>query len=450
MFMHTTLLKNGVKRVASSPLYATARRALSTNLPNGVTVSSEAKSGDLATVSVYIDSGARDESASNSGVSNILSKVIFKGYEKEIAALGGDSSAWTSREMTGISMNIGKNDVEKATSLLGSILTTPKFTEGDVTSVAGSTLSWLEDVTVNAHQELLFDHLHSTAFQGTSLANPIVGTEESLPSITSTVVGDFMKANFTGDRVKVAGAGGLTNDALAGGVSKWALPSSGSGAMTTARDEAIFTGSDIRVRYDSYPLGHVCLAFEGVSWKSEMQVPQLLMTHLLGSYSDNSGVNNNGIAPLSRIVAEGGYAQSYNTFSISYKDTGLWGVYGVCKDNMLENFMWNTLYQSMAIVHQLTEEEVARAKESLKTQYSASFSTTQSTADTIGKQLLAFGRVISPEEFAARVDAATLGDVKKCADMIINDQDHALAAAGPLHGLPDYNWIRRRSQWLRY
>ncbi|CAM9869143.1 unnamed protein product, partial [Choristocarpus tenellus] len=32
----------------------------------------------------------------------------------------------------------------------------------------------------------------------------------------------------------------------------------------------------------------------------------------------------------------------------------------------------------------------------------------------------------------------------------INDQDHALAAVGPIHELPDYNWIRRRSYWLRY
>lgn len=31
----------------------------------------------------------------------------------------------------------------------------------------------------------------------------------------------------------------------------------------------------------------------------------------------------------------------------------------------------------------------------------------------------------------------------------INDQDHALAAVGPIHELPDYNWIRRRSFWLR-
>ena len=33
---------------------------------------------------------------------------------------------------------------------------------------------------------------------------------------------------------------------------------------------------------------------------------------------------------------------------------------------------------------------------------------------------------------------------------VINDEDHALAAIGPIYELPDYNWIRRRSYWHRY
>ena len=45
------------------------------------------------------------------------------------------------------------------------------------------------------------------------------------------------------------------------------------------------------------------------------------------------------------------------------------------------------------------------------------------------------------------VDAAT---VRATADAVINDQDHALAALGPIAELPDYNYVRRRSYWLRH
>ena len=50
----------------------------------------------------------------------------------------------------------------------------------------------------------------------------------------------------------------------------------------------------------------------------------------------------------------------------------------------------------------------------------------------------------------ARVDALTMADVKAAANSVIDDQDHALAAIGGIHELPDYNWIRRHSFMLWY
>ena len=32
----------------------------------------------------------------------------------------------------------------------------------------------------------------------------------------------------------------------------------------------------------------------------------------------------------------------------------------------------------------------------------------------------------------------------------LETDSHALAALGPIHELPDYNFVRRRSYWLRY
>ena len=46
-----------------------------------------------------------------------------------------------------------------------------------------------------------------------------------------------------------------------------------------------------------------------------------------------------------------------------------------------------------------------------------------------------------------RVDATavSLDDVKKVAYDHVHDCDHALAARGPVHELPDYNWVRTAS-----
>ena len=53
-------------------------------------------------------------------------------------------------------------------------------------------------------------------------------------------------------------------------------------------------------------------------------------------------------------------------------------------------------------------------------------------------------------EALARVKTLTMANVKATAGKVINDQNHALAAIGGIHELPDYKWIRRHSYMLRY
>ncbi len=70
--------------------------------------------------------------------------------------------------------------------------------------------------------------------------------------------------------------------------------------------------------------------------------------------------------------------------------------------------------------------------------------------EDIGRQMLTYGRRMSSAEIFARIDAITTADVRTTANKIFNDEDHALAAVGPIYELPDYNFIRRRSYWHRY
>jgi processing peptidase subunit beta len=70
--------------------------------------------------------------------------------------------------------------------------------------------------------------------------------------------------------------------------------------------------------------------------------------------------------------------------------------------------------------------------------------------ETMATQMATIGRAMSLAEALGRVDALDHADVKSVASEVINDQDHALAAIGGIHELPDYNWIRRHSFMLRY
>lgn len=149
-------------------------------------------------------------------------------------------------------------------------------------------------------------------------------------------------------------------------------------------------------------------------------------------------------------------------------------MYLVAPENKLEDLAWYTLHGLLKMVHQTTEEEVAYAKAQLKTNYLNSLATLQGANDVrgwtdrrgvglmhylillrppfplnsrhptnpnphptpqnLGRQMLTYGRVMTPAEFFTRVDAVSVADVKAVADQVINDQDHALAAVG-------YVWV---------
>lgn len=71
-------------------------------------------------------------------------------------------------------------------------------------------------------------------------------------------------------------------------------------------------------------------------------------------------------------------------------------------------------------------------------------------AESIGRDLLVYGRRMPKAELFARIDAVDADTVRAVADRFIYDQEVTMAAVGDTQFLQDYNWFRRRTYWLRY
>lgn len=176
----------------------------------------------------------------------------------------------------------------------------------------------------------------------------------------------------------------------------------------------------------------------------------MLMQTMLGSFDRTEGLGRNHASRLCQEVAENELAHSFSAFNTCYKDTGLFGVYMLCPDHKVDDMMWHVMNNLVRLVHVPSEEEVERAKLNLKATMLMGLDGHTNVAEDIGRQLLTFGRRMTPAEIFSRIDAVTVDDIKATAAKVINDQDHALAAVGGIHELPDYNWIRGHSYWLRY
>mmetsp|Transcript_1161 Transcript_1161/g.1315 ORF Transcript_1161/g.1315 Transcript_1161/m.1315 type:complete len:463 (-) Transcript_1161:149-1537(-) len=421
---------------------------------NGVRVASETAHGETATVGVWIDAGSRYETEKNNGAAHFLEHMAFKGtqnrtqrqLEVEIENMGGHLNAYTSREQTVYYAKVFKDDVPKAMEILSDILQNSRLDEGAITRERDVILREAEEVS-KQYEEVILDHLHETAFMGTGLGRTILGPEENIRNLTRDDLKSYISTHYTADRFVIAAAGAVDHNQLLQLTEKYFgnLPATSSKELALTFDAALFTGSDKRIRYDTMGEAHIALAFQGASWTSEFAFPLMLMQTILGSWDRTSSLGRNAASKLAQEVSDRELAHSFMTFNTCYKDTGLFGIYLVCPDDKAEDALKYTLENLVRCCHDLTDEEVSRAKTQLKANMLMQLDSFSQTAEDIGRQMLTYGRRMSNAEMFHRIDAITTSDLKATASKFVLDEDHALAAIGPIHQLPDYNWIRKRS-----
>ena len=96
--------------------------------------------------------------------------------EQEIEDMGGHLNAYTSREQTVYFAKVFKHAVTRAVEILSDILLNSKLDESAIERERSVILREMEEVNKN-QEELVLDHLHATAFQGTGLGRTILGPE---------------------------------------------------------------------------------------------------------------------------------------------------------------------------------------------------------------------------------------------------------------------------------
>ncbi|KAK5802204.1 probable mitochondrial-processing peptidase subunit beta, mitochondrial [Gossypium arboreum] len=432
-----------------------------TTLPNGLRVATESTlSSRTATVGVWIDAGSRFETEETNGTAHFLEHMIFKGTEKrsareleeEIENMGGHLNAYTSREQTTYYAKVMDKDVFKALDILADILQNSKFEEHRISRERDVILREMEEVEGQT-EEVIFDHLHSTAFQYTPLGRTILGPADNIRTITKEHLQNYIQTHYTAPRMVIAASGAVKHEEIVDQVKKLFTKLSSdptTGSQLVMNEPATFTGSEVRMINDDVPLAQFAVAFEGASWTDPDSIALMVMQAMLGSWSKNAGGGKHMGSELVQRVGINEIAESMMAFNTNYKDTGLFGVYAVAKPDCLDDLAYAIMYETTKLAYRVSEADVIRARNQLKSSLMLHIDGTSPVAEDIGRQLLTYGRRIPFAELFARIDAVDPTTVKRVANRFIYDRDIAIAAMGPIQDLRDYNWFRRRTYWNRY
>ncbi|KAJ7430176.1 Metalloenzyme, LuxS/M16 peptidase-like protein [Mycena galericulata] len=415
-------------------------------LSNGLTVATEAHPhAQTATVGVWIDAGSRAETDATNGTAHFLEHMAFKGtgkrtqhaLELEVENIGAHLNAYTSREQTVYYAKSFRKDVPTAVDIISDILQNSKLENAAIERERDVILREQQEVDKQL-EEVVFDHLHSVAFQHQPLGRTILGPKANILSIKRGDLDAYIKTNYTADRMVLVGTGGVDHAELVKLAEKHfsSLPVSPHPLAlgTPAGPKTSFVGSEVRLRDDE--LG-------GVGWSSPDYFPMMVLQSVFGNWDRSLGSAPHLSSRLSHIVAEHSLANSFMSFSTSYADTGLWGIYMVSENFMnLDDLVHFTLKEWTRMSIAPTSIEVERAKSQLKAGLLLGLDGSTAIAEDIGRQIVTSGRRMSPRQIEQAVDAVSLEDITRVAKKYLWDKDFAMAAVGNIEGLLDYNRIR--------
>ena len=237
-------------------------------------------------------------------------------------------SSLPQRENTVYYAKAFNSDVPACVNILSDILQHSKFDTGAIERERDVILREQEEVDKQT-EEVVFDHLHATAYQGQPLGRTILGPKENIASIQRDDLLGYISKNYLADRMVLVGAGGVPHQQLVELAEKHFTELPRQPPDTAAIESAAaqkappdFVGSEVRIRDDNSPTANIAIAVEGVSWKDDDYFTALVTQAIVGNWDRAMGNSPYLGSKLSSFIHENKLANSFMSFSTSYSDTG--------------------------------------------------------------------------------------------------------------------------------
>lgn len=186
--------------------------------PNGLTlIVDEAPQLKSVAIGAWVKTGTRFEAPELWGMCHFLEHMIFKGNEKRGATelsktvdrVGGDFNAFTSREHTCFHFYLPYQEVRLGATLLKEILFKPLFAAKEIERERQVVIQEIAMTKENPEEDA-FDRFFEKCFGKHPLGKNILGSEESVRSLTRQKVTRFFHDQYRPENMVVAVSGNIT------------------------------------------------------------------------------------------------------------------------------------------------------------------------------------------------------------------------------------------------
>lgn len=376
-------------------------------LSNGLKIIYEPSTTDVVYCGYVVNAGTRHEPADREGMAHFIEHMSFKGTEHRnswhvsnaLESVGGDLNAYTSKEETVFYTALPREELRRAIDVLTDMVFHSTYPQNEIEKEVEVIIDEIQSYK-DSPAELIFDEFEEMIFNGHALGRNILGKAERLRTFTTADALAFTGRCYRPSNATFFLYGNIDFKRAVCMLEKATSDLSPLPAEITAEPLPEYVPAERIVKKDTHQ-AHVLIGTRGLSANDERRTPLFLLNNILGGPSMNSRLN---IA----LREKNGLVYTVDSFSVSYTDTGLWGIYFGCdaKD----------VYRCRKIISKelnrlvetpLTETRLRTAKRQIKGQLKISRDRLESYALSMGKVYSQYDRHRDIEEQCRRIDALT-------------------------------------------
>lgn len=372
---------------------------------------------------LVINAGTRDEQEGEAGLAHFIEHVLFKGTHKRKAfhilnrmeSVGGEINAYTTKEDTWITSSQRAKDTERALELLADIAFFSNFPEVELDKERDVILDEIAGVQ-DQPGDLIFEEFESHLFSGHALAQPILGTAQSVKALTRDQVVRYVGRLYQPGNMVLGVVGAVTWDR----VLSWAerhfgqVPQ-GSPESAPRRVEPmplpVFSISEAKGIHQVHHMSGA-LAPGG---NSKDKLAMTVLANILGGPAMNCRLNLN-------IREKYGMAYHIEANHVVYQDAGVFNVYfgtDARFHGKVERLVRKEL-QSMR-TKALGTRQLHDAKQQILGQIALGHEHGASVLSGLAKTLLMYDRVETLESLIHAIDTLSSGDLLDVANRWLHD-----------------------------
>lgn len=367
----------------------------------------------VAYCSLGIACGTRYEQGFHSGIAHFTEHTLFKGTEHKSSSvinsyldrLGGELNAYTTKEEIVLHATILKEDLSKASSLLMEIATEATFPDNEVNTERGVVIDEIKSYK-DSPSEDVYDRFEEKLFRGHSLSMPILGTPQSVRATSAEELRRFYKEKFVPGSMVFTIVADIDEKRMEADLLRtFDKFFSGSGMVSgeLTRPESVTLNNvfDEVINKRNHEANAVLGGYAPSLYEERERIAASLMSNILGGPAMNSILND--------ILREKhGWVYGVESSYTQYSDTGIMAISLGCERENTEKCI-DAVRREISKLQDnaLTDRKLRAAKKQFLGQIAISSDNGESQCLSMGKSLLAYGKVASAEEIKREIEAVS-------------------------------------------